>query len=179
MMQTMTTVSRRGAGRRLRLMLAAFSLAGFLSGCDWQGQETVAQSPATGAAGMTADTPAAAPAAAGGRMEKGVFFRPELSDYQLHNEYDDDGDGDGIKETHVRRYINANEDSAFSMTTNGILWAWSLDTKGDDDADIHNNYVVRDSNCDKVFDERYSLDAEFHVPPCTVEGGTAEKPGGI
>jgi len=175
----MTTVYRREAGRPLCLVLVAFSLAGFLSGCDQQGQETVAQTPGTGAASMAADAPSAAPAASGGRMEKGMFFPPELPDYQLHNEYDDDGDGDGTKETHVRRYINPNGDSAFSLTTNGTLWAWSLDTKGDDDSDTHKNYVIRDSNCDKVFDERYSLDAQFHVPPCTVEGGRAEKPGGI
>jgi len=158
--------------------LIPLSLTGFLLACGEQTQETVAQLPANSPATTPTDVAPAAPAATG-HMQKGMYFPPELPDYELHNEYDDDGDGDGIKETHVRRYINSAGDSAFSMTTHGTLWAWSLDTKGDDDSDIHKNFVIRDSNCDKVFDERYSLDAQFHVPACTAQGDTAEKPGGI
>lgn len=92
----------------------------------------------------------------------------------VHGEYDDDGDGDGINETHVRRYIDREGDTAFSMTTNGRLWAWSLDIRGDE-SEIGKNYVIRDSNCDGVFDERYSLDAEFHVPRCLTVPGAADK----
>jgi len=172
-----TTVSRGGLFFRSWLVLIPLGLAGVLCACGEQTQQTVAQAPAGSPATAPADTAPAAPA--GGRMQKGMYFRPELPDYELQTEYDDDGDGDGMKETHVRRYSNPNGDSAFSMTTNGILWAWSLDTKGDDDSDIHANYVIRDSNCDKVFDQRYSLDAQFQVPPCTVQGGTADKPGGM
>jgi hypothetical protein len=160
-------------------MFLILGLSGLLCACGEQAQETVAQETANNPATIPADVAPAAPAAPG-RIEKGVFFRPELPDYQLHNEYDDDGDGDGVKETHVRRYINSVGDSAFSLTTHETLWAWSLDTKGDDDSDIHKNYVIRDSNCDKVFDERYSLDAQFHVPACLEqEGGAAERPGAI
>jgi len=160
------------------LLLVPFSLAGLLCACGEQVQDAAAQAPADSPA--TTESAAAPPGpVAAGSMEKGMFFKPGLPDYQLHNEYDDDGDGDGIKETHVRRYINSKGDSAFSLTTHDTLWAWSLDTKGDDDSDIHKNYVIRDSNCDKVFDERYSLDAEFHVPACLAQGGAAEPPGGI
>ena len=81
-------------------------------------------------------------------------------------QYDADGDGDGINETHVRRYIDSKGDTAFSMTTNGQLWAWSLDASDGDEADINKHYVIRDSDCDGVFDERYSLSAQFHVPRC-------------
>ena len=49
------------------------------------------------------------------------------------------------------KYLNLNGDSAFSMTSNGRLWASSLDTR-DDESGMH-NYVIRDSNCDGVFDE--------------------------
>ena len=104
-----------------------------------------------------------------------MYFKPDLSEFTLHNEYDDDGDGDGINETHVRRYINSKGDTAFSLTTGDTLWAWSLDSR-EDDADTRRNFVIRDSNCDGVFDERYSLDAEFHVPPCTVKDTPAAKP---
>jgi hypothetical protein len=119
-----------------------------LGACTEKTQETVAQ------VGVNPTVATAEPAAA---VEKGMFFKPELNDFMLHNEYDDDGDGDGVNETHVRRYINKKGDTAFSMTTSDRLWAWSLDTKGGDDTDIHKNYVIRDSNCDGVFDELYSL----------------------
>jgi len=168
------------------LLLVPFSLAGLLCACGEQAQDAAAQAPVSSPAATPVDPaptapvdPAPAAPATAGLMQKGMYFPPGLPDYQLHDEYDDDGDGDGIKETHVRRYINSKGDSAFSLTTNGTLWAWSLDTKGDDDSDIHRNYVIRDSNCDKVFDERYGLNAQFHVPACLAQGGVAERPGAI
>jgi len=112
-------------------------------------------------------------------VEKGMYFKPELNDFVPHNDYDDDGDGDGVKETHVRRYISSKGDTAFSMTTSDRLWAWSLDSQGGDETDIHKNYVIRDSNCDGVFDERYSLNAEFHVPACLVQEGVTETEVGV
>lgn len=108
-------------------------------------------------------------------VEKGMYFKPDLTDYQLHNEYDADGNGDGVNETHVQRYINSKGDKAFSMTTGERLWAWSLDIQGDS-TDIHKNFVIRDSNCDGVFDERYSLDAEYHVPDCLALEATGVTP---
>ncbi len=108
-----------------------------------------------------------------------MYFKPELKEFTLHNEYDDDGDGDGVNETRVQRYINKQGDTVFSMTTGDRLWAWSLNTQGDDDTDIRKNYVIRDSNCDGVFDERYSLDAEFHVPACLAHAGLENKPDGV
>ncbi len=94
----------------------------------------------------------------------GQFTPPDLTGFVLHDERDADGDGDGVNETHIRRYRNANGDSIFSMTSKGRLWAWSLDTR-DDDAGEH-NYVIRDGNCDGTFDEVYSLGDEYHVPGC-------------
>lgn len=141
----------------------------FLCACNGQSRDAAVD------AANNSDTPAEATAAH--VMEKGMFFKPVLDDYALHNEYDDDGDGDGVKETHVRRYIDSKGDTAFSLTTNGKLWAWSLDTREGDESDIHKNFVIRDSNCDGVFDERYSLDAEFHVPACLLEAGAANEPG--
>jgi hypothetical protein len=158
---TIPTSVRRSSWR----MPLSLALGSLLFACGEQGQEPQA--------GQSASAPAQAPSqqteSAGGMpavVQTGVFFAPDLTGYELYDEYDDDGDGDGIKETHVRRYHNERGDSAFSLATHDTLWAWSLDTKGDDDADIHSNYVVRDSNCDNVFDERYGLAAEFHVPSC-------------
>ena len=92
------------------------------------------------------------------------FTPPDLEGYNLHHERDADGDGDGENETRLRQYLNPNGDSLVSFTTNGRLWAWSLDTRNDDVGP--RNYVIRDSNCDGSFDEVYGLDDEFHVPDC-------------
>jgi hypothetical protein len=156
----MSKRSNAGASPRSFATYLPVVLAGlFLGACDGQSQDA-----AVGAANNPA-TPAAE-ANAAPTLEKGVYFKPEMKDFALHNEYEDDGDGDGINETHVRRYINNKGDTLFSMTTDGKLWAWSLDTHGGDDSAIRENHVIRDSNCDGVFDERYSLNAEFHVPDC-------------
>ena len=92
------------------------------------------------------------------------FTPPDLEGFNLHDERDADGDGDGKNETMIKQYLNANGDSLASFTSNGRLWAWSLDTR-DNDAGPQ-NYVIRDSNCDGSFDEVYGLDDEFHVPDC-------------
>ena len=93
-----------------------------------------------------------------------AFTPPVLEGFNLHDERDADGDGDGKNETLIRQYLNSNGDSLASFTSNERLWAWSLDTQ---DSDIGpKNYVIRDSNCDGIFDEVYSLDDEFHVPDC-------------
>jgi hypothetical protein len=93
------------------------------------------------------------------------FNPPSLEGFTPTNEHDADGDGDGVKETHIQNYANAAGDSIFSMTTKGRVWAWSLETKGESTGGPK-NYVIRDSNCDGVFDEVYGLDDKFTVPDC-------------
>jgi hypothetical protein len=97
-------------------------------------------------------------------LEATQFTPPDLEGFNLHAERDGDGDGDGVKETHIQQYFNNIGDSVVSMTTKGRLWAWSLDVREDESA--LKNYVIRDSDCDGVFDEVYGLDDEFHVPEC-------------
>ena len=92
------------------------------------------------------------------------FEPPSLEGFNLHVERDADGDGDGVNETHIKQYFSESGDSIVSMTTKGRLWAWSLNTR-DDNLGV-NNYVIRDSNCDDIFDEVYGLDDEYHVPDC-------------
>ena len=92
------------------------------------------------------------------------FTPPDLEGFNLHDERDADGDGDGKNETKLGQYLNGNGDSIVSFTTNGKLWAWSLDTR--DDEVGPRNYVIRDSDCDGIFDEVYGLEDEFHVPDC-------------
>ncbi|MEN8207304.1 MAG: hypothetical protein ABFS24_15045 [Pseudomonadota bacterium] len=92
------------------------------------------------------------------------FEPPSLEGFNLHVERDADGDGDEINETHIKQYLNQSGDSIVSMTTKDQLWAWSLNTR-DNNSGIR-NYVIRDSDCDGIFDEVYGLDDEYHVPDC-------------
>jgi hypothetical protein len=92
------------------------------------------------------------------------FDPPKLDGFNLHVERDADGDEDGVNETHIKQYFNTSGDSIVSMTTKERVWAWSLNTR-ENDSGVR-NYVIRDSNCDGVFDEVYGLDEEFHVPEC-------------
>ena len=99
--------------------------------------------------------------------EAGDYPAPDMSKFLLVSEEDGDGDGDGIKETHIRHYKNVAGDKAFSMTTEYRLWAWSVESRaGSGEADLDRNFVIRDSDCDGTFDERYGLDEQFHVPDC-------------
>jgi len=99
-----------------------------------------------------------------GLVQASPFTPPDLEEFNLHDERDADGDGDGKNETKLGQYLNANGDSLVSFTSNGQVWAWSLDTR---DSEIGSqNYVIRDSDCDGTFDEVYGLDEEFLVPDC-------------
>ena len=92
------------------------------------------------------------------------FDPPKLDGFNLHAERDADGDGNGVKETHIKQYFNTSGDSIVSMTTKERIWAWSIDKRNNDSA--IKNYVIRDSDCDGVYDEVYSLEQDFHVPDC-------------
>jgi hypothetical protein len=98
--------------------------------------------------------------------EDGFFRGPGMEGFVKIQVYEADGDGDGANETLVRRFRNIAGDSMFTMTSGKQLWAWSLDSVGDDDSRIDRNYVLRDSDCDGRFDQRYSLDEEFTPPDC-------------
>ena len=93
------------------------------------------------------------------------FNPPSLEGFSPGGEHDADGDGDGVNETHVQTYYNAAGDSIYSMTTNGYLWAWSLETKGESTSGPR-NYVIRDSDCDGIYDEVYGLDDKYYLPDC-------------
>ena len=99
-----------------------------------------------------------------GVLPAAPFTPPELEEFNLHEERDADGDGDGKNETSLGQYLNSNGDSIVSFTSNGRVWAWSLNTRDSDTGP--QNYMIRDSDCDGTFDEVYGLDDEFHVPDC-------------
>jgi len=99
-------------------------------------------------------------------MEIGAYQPPDVTAFVLISEEDGDGDGDGVKETHIRRYRNLDGDSIFSLTTKGRLWAWSLESVGSSAVSSPGDYVIRDSDCDGIFDQRYALNEDFHIPDC-------------
>lgn len=99
-------------------------------------------------------------------VQAGVYAPPNPHSFTRYQSYDADGDGDDVKETHIVRYLSPSGDSLFSMTTGDRLWAWSLATQDAEAGDLERNYVIRDSDCDGTFDERYALDEEYHVPDC-------------
>lgn len=86
-------------------------------------------------------------------LEAAQCTLPDLEGFNLHDERDGDGDGDGVNETRIGQYLNSNGDSIVSFTTQGRLWAWSLNTR-ENESGVR-NYVIRDSDCDGVFDEVY------------------------
>lgn len=92
------------------------------------------------------------------------FTPPDIEGFDRVAEYDRDGDGDGIRETHITRYRNSDGDSLVSLTTRGRLWAWSLNSNENNLPT--KNYVIRDGDCDGIYDEVYSLDDEFFLPEC-------------
>jgi hypothetical protein len=99
-------------------------------------------------------------------METGSFTGPGMEGFVKIGESDGDGDADGTDETRIRRFRNLNGDRMFTMTAKDRLWAWSVDAVNDDDSDLNRNYVLRDSDCDGRFDERYRLDEGFNLPDC-------------
>lgn len=46
----------------------------------------------------------------------------------------------------------------------GVVQVWSFNTRDNDS--VVRNYVIRDSYCDGIFDDVYSLDEDFQVPEC-------------
>ncbi|MBM4271802.1 MAG: hypothetical protein FJ139_06590 [Deltaproteobacteria bacterium] len=101
-------------------------------------------------------------------MEKGVFPPPSLEGYTKSNEWDHDVDKDGIKESHIIKYTNSAGDTILKTSTRGTDWLWLKKTQdyNSNQPDITKGYVIRDSNCDGKFDEKYSLSESFDLPAC-------------
>ncbi len=99
-------------------------------------------------------------------LEKGQYPAPALEGFQAAGESPADVDTDGVNETVIRRYVSESGDSVFSLVTNDRVWAWSLATVVGDKLDPARSYVIRDSNCDGIFDEKYGQQEEFQIPPC-------------
>ena len=87
---------------------------------------------------------------------------PDLTGYEKLGQLLHDEDGDGKKETIFTIYRNDSGNFITTYSTSGRVWAFGKfrhrgDTQG---------MVIVDSNCDGVFDQKYSADEEFSLPSC-------------
>ena len=99
-------------------------------------------------------------------VEKGSYPPPALEQFQPPSESQGDVDGDGVNETLIRRYANQAGDSVFSLTTKDRVWAWGIAMAPAAGADPVQPYVIRDSNCDGIFNEKYGMEEDFKIPAC-------------
>lgn len=99
-------------------------------------------------------------------VEKGEYPAPALDTFQPAGESEADVNGDGVNESLIRRYVNEAGIVVFSLGTGDRLWAWSMAATEGDALDPGKSYVIRDSNCDGVFDEKYGPQEDFEIPAC-------------
>ena len=99
-------------------------------------------------------------------LEKGEYPAPALDQFQPADESGADVDGDGVNESLIKRYTNEAGESLFSFTTGDRVWAWSFAIVVGDQLDPTKSYLIRDNNCDGVFDEKYRTDEDFQIPAC-------------
>lgn len=103
-------------------------------------------------------------------FEMGVFEPPSLDGYLLVEEklLDKDEVKDGIKETRLEKYQSRSGEKIGKYVTGGKNWAWAVAPNRKDVCHYPDNYVIRDSDGDGVFDERYRFcGEEFWLPAWT------------
>jgi len=99
-------------------------------------------------------------------FEKEVFQPPSLEGYVLDNAayLDKDKIIDGIHETLGEVFKNSEGKVIVRLSTDRKTWAWGIFGNPSDRTDIINNYVIRDSNGDGIFDEKYPANEQFFLP---------------
>lgn len=98
--------------------------------------------------------------------EKGNFHPPSLKGYSFNAKWDIDWDEDKRVDTTIKNYKNTKGDSIAKLYKKGTskIWAWSLDSYGDDNLGIIKNYTLIDTNNDGKLDTRYSMDEDIPLP---------------
>jgi hypothetical protein len=102
-----------------------------------------------------------------GAADSGVYPVPSLDGYVLERTrfLDKNKQPDGKKETLVEIY-SAGDQYLLRYSTKGQEWAWGVignATAGPDNTE--QNYAIRDSDGDGVYDKRYVGDEEYFLPP--------------
>lgn len=108
--------------------------------------------------------------ASGLAFEMGVFEPPSLDGYSLVEEklLDKDEVKDGTKETRLEKYQSRSGEKIGKYVTGGKNWAWAVAPNRKDVCHYPDNYVIRDSDGDGVFDEQYRFcGEEFWLPAWT------------
>jgi len=100
-------------------------------------------------------------------METGTFEPPSLDGYVFVEEkhLDKNEKMDGIRETRLEKYQSRNGERIGKYVTGGKTWAWAVAPNRVDVCRYPDNYAIRDSDGDGVFDERYRYcGEEFWLP---------------
>jgi hypothetical protein len=105
--------------------------------------------------------------------ENKIFQPPDLNDYQLSKEWDDNSVW--IKDTHVMKYTNRKGDKIYRYSTNKHVWGWTvvLSNAKETGHDLTKNYKIRDSKCNGKFDEKYSLEEAWPGSPACARWSTS------
>ena len=98
--------------------------------------------------------------------EEGVYQPPSLEGYHFDKakKFDKDWPEDGIKETLVERFLNSKGQGILKYTTKGKTWAWGIMGNPSDRNDTTNNFLIRDSDGDGSYDEKYLGNEGFSLP---------------
>lgn len=107
-------------------------------------------------------------------METGTFAPPSLEGYAFIDEklLDKDEIKDGIKETRLEKYQNGSGWKIGKYIADGKAWAWAVAPNRKDVCRYPDNYVIRDSDGDGIFDERYRYCGEDFWLPGFFSGST-------
>ncbi len=100
-------------------------------------------------------------------METGTFEPPSLDGYAFIEEklLDKDEKPDGIRETRLEKYQSRSGEKIGKYVTGGKTWAWVVAPNRKNVCRYPDNYGIRDSDGDGVFDERYRYcGEEFWLP---------------
>lgn len=112
--------------------------------------------------------------------ETGVFQPPGLDGYAFVEEksLDKDEKPDGIRETRLEIYQSRSGEKIGKYVTGGKTWAWAVAPNRKNVCHYPDNYAIRDSDGDGVFDERYRYcNEDFWLPAFLT--GSAPPPGTI
>lgn len=111
--------------------------------------------------------------AAAQAKEVGVFQPPSLDGYTLVETklLDKSDPPDGVKETTGYKYQRGNDSIIGLNVTNGRLWAVVVINKVNDKHDAVSNFVLIDSRCRGVFDEKIDAATVYYMPDCVTKEG--------
>ena len=112
------------------------------------------------------DKPAGAPAASGPvAVDSAGFPPPSVEGFESRGIHMMDGSPaiEGA-ETAVEIFVNPVKDTIYRISLNGVTWGYGWLPGGE----AIQGHILRDSDCDGDYDEKWDPDAPFSAPECAV-----------